>query len=192
MIDESKFEDLIDLAKNGDTPAKEALYIYIYEDLHEVARRLMRQYNGNEFQTTTLVNEVVMRFEKADSLKTISSRKVFFSIATRAMNQILIDHYRRRKKLIDSPDRRSAPFDIVLDQIEGKLGIEFEALQLELQTLKEESPRQHAIIMHRFFGGQTIHETAELLGVSRQTVERDWRIGRARLMKGLRESDSPG
>ncbi len=103
------------------------------------------------------------------------------------MNNILIDHYRRRKKSIDSPDRAGVPLDDIFTQLEANFGIEFEDLQAELTKLEREAPRQHRVIMHRFFGGLTIKETANLLDISVQSVERDWRLARAKLISRLQE-----
>jgi len=180
--------DLIRRASRNDVEGKSLLYSEIYDELRKVAHRFIRHERDNEFQTTALVNEVVLRFEKYDSLRSMANRKVFFSVASRAMNQILIDHYRRRKKLVDGPDRSAKSFDLILNHMEETLGIEFESLQVELQALERDYPRQHSVVMHKFFGGLTIGQTAELLGVSAQTVERDWRIARARLFRRLRES----
>ena len=103
------------------------------------------------------------------------------------MNQILIDHYRRRKKLVDSPDRKANPMDAAVHWIEKQVNADFEDLQLALHSLADHSQRQHDVVMHRFFGGFTIKETAELLDISAQTVERDWRLARARLMCELED-----
>ncbi len=179
--------DLIQRAAQNEPGAKDALYNRLYDELRDIAHRLIRRHHANDLQTTALVNEVVLRFEKSDSLRSMANRRVFFFVATRAMNQILIDQYRRRKKSIDSPDRTEQPLDKVLETIEMRLGTEFGALHLELDRLATESPRQHSVIMHRFFAGLTIRETAELLEVSDQTVERDWRIVRAKLAVRLQD-----
>ena len=183
--DTTSLTNLMQLAVRDSPGAKDALYKRVYDDLRVVAHRLIRHHRGTELQTTALVNEVVLRFEKADSIRSMKNRRVFFSVATQAMNQVLIDHYRKRSKLVDSPDQTAHPLDIILDEIEEQLGAGFDLLELELQRLAIESRRQHAVVMHRFFGGLTIHETAELLGVSTPTVERDWRIARARLFERL-------
>jgi len=101
------------------------------------------------------------------------------------MNHILIDHYRSRKKLVDNSDRISHPFDEALLWVEQEAGVDIEELQRSLELLAQQSERQHAVVTHRFFGGLTISETAELLNVSAQTVERDWRLARVKLLRSL-------
>lgn len=179
---------LIQQAAVGDDEARQELYNRVHSDLRVVAHRVASKNRSAEFHTTALVNEVVFRFEKGDALAAMENRRVFFSVATRAMNQILIDHYRKCRKSIDSPDRQSQPLDAVLIEIEDQVGTDFSQLQLELSRLANESPRQHAVVMHRYFGGLTIPQTAEILGVSVQTVQRDWRLARATLFHRLRES----
>ena len=185
--DRSPLTELIQRAANGQVNAKERLYERVYNDLRSIAHRLMRDRRNNELQTTALVNEVLLRFEKGDALTTIANRRVFFSVAIRAMYQILVDQYRRRKKQIDGPGRIAEPLDQVVAVIEEQVGADFARLQVALDELASESPRQHEVIMHRFFGGLSIRHTAELLDVSVQTVERDWRLSRAKLLRELQD-----
>lgn len=101
------------------------------------------------------------------------------------MRNVLIDHYRKRKTAHNRLPGSRVPLDEVIDQMEQKLSVEFISLHEELIELEAASPRQHTVVMYRFFGGCSIAETAELLGVSVQTIQRDWRIARARLLKRL-------
>jgi len=183
---EKDITQLIQRSPN-DSKAKAELYEEVYGDLRQAAHRFMRKQRGGDFQTTALVNEVLLRFESGDALKNMANRRVFFSVAIRAMNQVLIDHYRRRKKLVDSPDRGVELLDQAVASIEDQFGFDFERLQLSLEKLSKESPRQHAVIMHRFFGGLSIKGTAELLEVSDGTIERDWRLARAKLFRELQD-----
>ena len=186
--EEFPLTDLIQAAANDVDGAKNELYQRVYDELRELAHNIMvREQKAQELQATAIVNEVILRFEKGDVLKSVTNRRVFFSIANRAMRQILIDHYRKRRKLVDSPDRTMSPLDAAVQWIEDQVDANFGDLQLALQSLGEHSQRQHDVVMHRFFGGFTIQETAELLDVSAQTVERDWRLARARLLRELRE-----
>jgi DNA-directed RNA polymerase specialized sigma24 family protein len=77
--------------------------------------------------------------------------------------------------------------DEVISATEAEFGVTFDALADALKWLDVESPRQHAALVHRYFGGLSIAETAALLEVSVGTIERDCRIGRARLLHRLRE-----
>ena len=183
--DDEELTSLIQNAASDKPNARAELYSRVYDNLRSAARRLLNRQRRSEFQTTALVNEVIFRFERGGALTSMENRRVFFSVAIRAMNQVLVDHYRKRKKQIDGPDRLAEPLDGVIEQIESQVGTDLDHLQLELARLANESPRQHAVIMHRFFGGLTIPETAELLAVSEQTVQRDWRLARATLFRRL-------
>ena len=80
--------------------------------------------------------------------------------------------------------------DGIVKLIESEVDADFELLQIALDELLTDSPRQHAVVMHRFFGGLTIRATSEMLNVSVQTVERDWRLARAKLYQRLRGDGS--
>jgi len=194
MYDDEDLEPitlLIRMAGEGDHSAKSRLYTRVERSLRSTAHFLLRSRPNPDLQTTDLINEVYLRFELSDTLKKVPNRRVFFAVLTKAMNNVLIDHYRKRKTADRCLPRSRVPLDEIIDRIEDKLGVEFVDLHEELIRLKAESPRQHMVIFYRFFGGCTIAETAELLGVSNQSVQRDWRFARARLARrlGVRDSD---
>ena len=182
---EPRLTDLIQLAANAND-AREQLYQRVYDDLRAAARRVLPEHPKGDLQTTALVHEVFLRFEKSEALTCMTNRRVFFAVAIRAMNQVLIDHYRRRTRNVDSPNRASQILDDAVAWLEEKTGFEFERLHLALQELERSAPRQHLVIMHRFFGGLTVAETAELLDISDKTVERDGRLARAKLLHYLK------
>ena len=187
--DAAPLTELIQMAAD-DRSAKDSLYHRVYDDLRTVAHRLMRKHRGNDLQTSALVNEVVIRFERGDALQTMANRRVFFSVATRAMNQILVDHFRRRKKNVDSPDRNALALNATVESIEKQVGCDFGCLNCALEKLEHASPRQHAVVMHRFFGGLSVASTADILDVSVGTVERDWRLAKAKLFQWIQEQDN--
>lgn len=189
-MNQEDFSSVLQLAAADDPVAKERFYQLIYDDLRDVARRVLsRERNKGEMQTTALVNEMVLRFEKGNALKGMANRRVFFATAIRAMNNILVDHYRRRKKLVDSPDRIASPLDAALAWFEHQVGHDFDQLQASLKSLAADSPRQHQVVMHRFFGGLSNQQTADLLGISLSSVERDWRLARAKLLSSMGNMD---
>ena len=183
---DERITDLMRLAGTGSTDAKQRLYARVYDDLRSAARRLVRRRTPQDLQTTEIVNEVVLRFEARGGIGDLRNRHVLFSVAIRAMRQVLVDQYRRRKKLVDSPDRKAVPLDDLVDTVEQQLGYDVERLESALAALEAESPRQYAVITHRFFGGMTISETARVLDVSQPTVERDWKLARAKLFRWMR------
>lgn len=184
---QAELTQLIQLAGAGDQDAKDSLYRLVHDELRQLARKLVRGRGCGDLDSTALVNEVVLRFEKGEHLRNFANRRVFFSVALQAMNQILINHYHRRRKNVDGGIRAREPLDAVILAMEEKSGSDFEALHQALGCLEKESPRQHLVIMYRFFGGLTITQAAQMLEVSKGTVERDWRLARARLYRMLRE-----
>ena len=173
--------ELLRRSAAGDQQAKARLYSEVYDELKSIAHHVMQARSRDVFQTTALVNQLLLRFESGNALQSIPNRRVFFAVAIKAMNQILIDHYRSRKRMIDSDGRTRQPLDEVLQLMEKHNGCDFESLHWALGKLAEQSPRQHEVVVHRYFGGLTINETAELLDVSEGTIERDWRLARAKL-----------
>lgn len=186
--EDTPITELLQRIAAGAAEAKQELYRHIYDDLRASAKRVMRQQPRNDFQTTDLVNEVILRFETKNTVAGFPNRRVLFSVAIRAMRQVLIDQYRRRKKLIDSPDRVAEPLDRVLLAIERKTGYDFELLQMALDSLETESPRLFAVINSRVFGGLSIAETAKLLDISRQTVDRDWKLAKAKVFRFMKDN----
>ncbi len=182
-----KVTQLLRLSAEGDPVAKDELFRLIYDDLRNAAHREIRRKSHGDFQTTDLVHESMLRFQDVRVLDKYSkNRRVFYSVAIRAMQQVLIDHYRRRAK-----EPKLASQSMIIDQAtevaESRFGVDFGKLSDALNWLEEVSPRQHAALVHRFFGGLTISQTADLLEVSAGTIERDCRIGRARLLRRLSE-----
>ena len=182
-----KLTDLIQQAANNAPDAKDKLYALIYDDLRVTARRVMRKQPQRDLHTTDLVNEVVLRFESKNAMARFANRRVLFSVAIRAMRQVLIDHYRRRTKLVDSPDRNAVPLDEVVLAIKQQIGYDVEQLDVAIASLEAEAPRQHAVLTYRVFGGLSIAETATLLEVSRQTVDRDWTLAKAKVFRFMKD-----
>ena len=187
---DSSVTELLQRAASGETDAREELYNMIYDDMRAAAARVLRQNYRGDFQTTALVNESLLRFEKEAVLEKYSkNRRIFFYVAIQAMQQILVDHYRNRKRETTVPDDDGNPFEKAINTIETQTGVEFSRLNDALERLKASNPRQYSIIVHRFFGGLTIPQTAELLEVSEGTVQRDWRLARAKLLLQLKKED---
>ena len=163
----------------GDEEAKERLFRVVYEELREAARGLMRgERKGHTLEPTALVHEAVIRLMQDGALEDAPNRKYFFGTAIRAMRQILVDHARHKKSLKQGGDRARVPLDDIQERLEQGSGTDLESLD---QALGKLEPRQREIVEHRFFGGLTAEQTAEQLGVSLGTVERDWRLARAKL-----------
>ncbi len=168
----------------GNHAALDELMSLVYDELRRLARRYMTgERTGHTLQTTALVNEAYLRLVDQQSVRW-QNRAHFFGIAARLMRQILVDHARGRQAAkrgggqmllsVSALDRIGAREDVNLVELD-------EALR-RLETVDEQKSR---IVELRYFGGLTIEETAEALGVSPATVKRDWTMVRAWLRREL-------
>jgi len=181
---------LLQQVKKGDDSARDRLFIELQSELRDMASALMRRERPDHtLQATALVNEACIRLLDSDAIANASDRRYFFGMANRAMRQILVDHARRRQTSKRGGDYQRGSLDIVLDNFETSNGCNFEDLESSLENLEQESPRQREVVELRFFSGLSIPEVAEVLDVSVGTVERDWRLARAKLYQQLRESE---
>ncbi|MCO8125510.1 ECF-type sigma factor [Stieleria sp. TO1_6] len=173
---------------NGNDSVKEKLFEQLQSELRQMASNLMRRERADHtLQATALVNEACLRLLDSDAIGNATDRRYFFAAANRAMRQILVDHARRRSTSKRGGDYQRGSLDVVLENFEHSNGCRFEDLEASLDALEKDSPRQREVVELRFFSGLSIPETAEVLGVSEGTVERDWRLARAKLYQQLRE-----
>lgn len=161
----------------------------IYNELRRLAQRHLRgERPGHTLQSTALVHEAYMRMVKPGSLR-IENRAHFFAVASQIMRQILVDYARNR-----AAAKRDFGQRVTLDaaaELGKKEPLDLLALDDALTTLEKMSPRQSRIVELRFFGGLSIDETSEFLGVSAATVERDWAVARAWLYREIAGSSPP-
>jgi len=157
----------------------------IYDELRAMARRqLGREHERHTLQTTDLVHEAYLRLAGDDAV-TQHGRAYFYAAAARAMRQVLVDAARRRNAL----KRRSGTAVVSLEESSGvdAYGDELIALDTALGELEHRHPRHARTVECRFFGGMSVDDTAEALGVSPRTVKSDWALARAWLYDTLRE-----
>lgn len=155
----------------------------IYQSLHELAARQLRDQHAHSLQPTALVHEAWMRIAKLQDLRG-EARAQFFALAGKAMRSVLVDHARRR-----SARKRDGGERIDLDEeqlgAETTPAIEILALDEALQRLEGIDANLVRVVDLMFFCGKSIDETAELLGTSGRTVKRRWRFARAWLREQL-------
>jgi RNA polymerase sigma factor (TIGR02999 family) len=172
----------------GDPAALEALTPVVYDEL----RRLARRYMGNErvghtLQATALVNEAYMRLVDIHKVQW-QNRAHFFAMSARLMRRILVDSARARKY----QKRGGGAQKVTLDErlLVAEPGRDLVALDDALNALAKVDERKSKVVEMRFFGGLTVEETAEALGVSVDTVMRDWKLAKAWLLRELGSSSS--
>jgi RNA polymerase sigma-70 factor (ECF subfamily) len=181
--------ELLAQAGAGDSTAASRLMTLVYEELRGVAGGYLRgQRAGHTLQPTALVHEAFLKLTDKTNPRW-NDRAHFFALAARAMRQILIDHARGK----DAAKRgggggegawRRVTLDVAVAP-SGHTDIDVLALDESLETLARLDPRQAQIVEMRFFGGLTVQEAADVLGVSVPTVELDWRMARAWLSRRL-------
>jgi RNA polymerase sigma factor (TIGR02999 family) len=171
----------------GKPEALQRLTPLIYEELRRLANHYLRQEaNPNTLQSTALVHEAYLRMVKQDAVNW-QGRSHFFGIAARLIRQILVDHARKRH----AGKRQSGGPLLVLDEsVDVPGGGEVDLVRLDdaLTSLASIDELQSRIIELRFFGGLSIEETADLVGVSPRSVKRQWAIARAWLFRELRKA----
>jgi RNA polymerase sigma-70 factor, ECF subfamily len=170
--------------RQGDAAALDRLIPVVYDELRRVARRRLRgESPGHALQATALVHEVYLRLVDVDRM-TLTSRAHFFGVAATLMRQILVDHARRQHA-----DKRGGRATMVsLDGVSPAalpLSVDVLALDQALGALSVIDDRQCRVVELRFFAGLNIDETAEALGVSPTTVEREWALAKAWLYRQL-------
>jgi RNA polymerase sigma factor (TIGR02999 family) len=176
-------------ARTGDHEARGELLALVYEELRQVASRLMvRERTDHTLSPTAVVHEAVIRLLGDAVFDKAADRNFLFASAARAMREVLIDHARRRGTHRRGGGRRRVPLDAVVDYFEGQ-GLDVVAVHEALDRLADLDGRQAQVMTLRYFGGLTVSEVAGALGVSVVTVERDWRVARAWLAGQLGATD---
>jgi len=176
------------LTPQGEDQQAELDYLFslTYEELRRLASTVRRNERSETLNTTALVNEAWMKLAKSPRFS-LTSVLHFKRIAARAMRQLLIEAARRRAAEKRGPDAILVTLD---DAAHGIASADSETdlvkLDAALVELAQLNPRQALMVEARFFGGLDLDEAAELLGVSKTTVVRDWRATKAWLAHRLR------
>jgi RNA polymerase sigma factor (TIGR02999 family) len=177
--------------RGGSAAALQSLIPLVYDELHTLASRyLSHERSDHTLQTTALVNEAYLKLA-AQHRVDWQSRAHFFGVAANLMRRILVDHARHQRRVkrgggaplvpleeIDPPSPKAA-----VDAVDAY------ALDRALTRLEALDPQQGRIVELRYFGGMTIEETAEVVGLSTATIKREWSVARAWLYRDL--ADAP-
>ena len=177
---------LLSDCSDGDSGAFDRLMPLVYDDLRRIAhRRLAAEQSGHTLSTTAVVHEAYLQLVN-QATATWRDRAHFFAVAARVIRHVLIDYARARKAAKRGGDAIRIPLSEDLDGRETDM-IELLALDEALSELASLDPRLERIVELRFFGGMTMRDAAEAMGVSQRTAERDWRRARAYLYRALRD-----
>ena len=183
--------------RNGSSAALDALLPLVYDELRRLAsRQRSGLYDAETLNSTALVHEAYLRLA-AQSKPQWSGYPHFLAVASTAMRQILLDHAKARHAAKRGGGRAHLPLDevesiLAADEDHGGAGAEaLVALDESLNRLQKVDPRQSRIVECRIFGGMSIDDTAEALGVSPATVKRGWAMAQAWLYRDLRQHHAP-
>ena len=168
----------------GSQQALDQLIPLVYDELRRLARSYLRREGAaHTMQTTALVHEAYVRL--VDSTRVHwHDRTHFYGIAARVMRRVLVDLARARGAAKRGGDVRRVSFDEALD-LSVDQDADLVALDEALVALAALDDRKSQVVEMRFFGGLSVEETAEALGISVETVHRDWRFAKSWLLREL-------
>src|SRR5688572_28855398 len=167
----------------GEQGAMDELLPLVYRELHKIAHRYLNKERGEHtLQTTALVHEAYIKLIDQTRVQW-QNRAHFFGIAAQAMRRILVDNARQR--LAGKRGSGAEKISIEDNQIDisDEKASNLIELDFALKKLAELDPNKSRLVELRYFGGLSLEETAEVMGVSRPTVIRQWRLAKAWLYK---------
>jgi RNA polymerase sigma factor (TIGR02999 family) len=175
--------------RHGDQAALDRLMPLVYDELHRLADHFMRgERRDHTIQATALVHEAYLRLIELENIRW-QDRAHFFAVAARMMRRVLVDYARHRRSGKGDIGEPTVSLDEVAT-LSHQQEPALLALDDALKSLETLDPRKCQIVEFKFFGGLTIEESAEVLGVSHATVEREWRLARAWLFREIRQGNS--
>lgn len=172
----------------------DALFQRVHAELRAMAQQFMGgERSGHTLQATALVNELYLRFGGGPP-KLWKTRAEFFGAAARSMRHILVDHARAKgaRKRGTGAARAALSIAALEDAVQTQNSDGFLALDDVLSRFEKVDPRAAEVVLLRFYAGRTKADTAELLGISERTVDRDWEIARAWLLQALLAEQKEG
>jgi RNA polymerase sigma factor (TIGR02999 family) len=158
----------------------------VYNELRQLAHHYLREErSGHTLQATALVHEVYLRLIPQQQANW-EDRGRFIGIAAHLMRQILVDYARgKQRDKRGGKDQSRVPLDEDVVAIDASESHRWQELDQALERLAQLDPRQSQVVELRYFGGLTVEETAQVLGISAKTVKRDWSVARAWLRREL-------
>ncbi|HUQ33458.1 MAG TPA: ECF-type sigma factor [Pyrinomonadaceae bacterium] len=175
----------------GNRSALDRLTPLVYDELRRIARRRMRRERaGHTLQTTALVNEAYLCLVEEQNVHW-RNRAHFFALSARIMRNILIDHARRRGYQKHGGGALRVTLDESAAMSEGRAA-DLVALDEALKELAARDELKGRIVELRYFGGMTVEEVAEVLGIAPVTVKRHWKAAKARLFHALKQNKGDG
>ena len=158
------------------------------DELHRMARQYLRKERaGHTLQTTALVNEAYLRLIDQREVSW-QNRAHFFAVAARLMRRILVDYARARHYAKRAGEEHKVALEEAAE-VSDERGAELIAVDEALESLAAFDERKGRVVELRFYGGLNVEETAAVLGISPESVQRDWRLARLWLLRELSRED---
>ena len=175
---------------DGDAGALDRLMELLYPRLRRIAhQRLAHRRPDESLDSADLADETYLKLVRAGGIR-CENRAHFLALCAQIMRRILVDHARRRRFAKRGGGLPHVPLEELVLVAQAR-GIEVLALDEALAALARIDPRKSRVVELRYFGGLTIEETAEVVGVSIDTTKRDWRMARAWLLAELTRRPAP-
>jgi RNA polymerase sigma factor (TIGR02999 family) len=169
----------------GDPQALDRLIPLVYKELRDIAHyHLQQERPGHTLQSAALVHEAYLKLWGKKAAFDAENRAHFLAVASRQMRQILVDYARSR-----AAAKRGANFKVELSAalaLAHERSTDLAALDDALNQLSQFDERQSGIVEMRYFGGLSIDEIGEVLGISRSTVKREWNVAKAWLTRQMK------
>jgi len=180
---------ILSAIEQGDPAAAEQLLPLVYEELRKLAaQRMAQEKPGQTLQATALVHEAYIRLVDVEKAQHWDSRGHFFAAAAEAMRRILVDSALRKSSRKRGGDYERVELGSNLSAPEDKAE-DILAVDEALNQLSAEDPQAAELVKLRFFGGCSVTQAAEILGISRSSAYRQWAYARAALQCLLPERD---
>jgi len=188
----SEVTRILSAIEQGDPHAAEQLLPLVYDELRKLAAQwLAREAPGQTLQATALVHEAYLRLVKVEQVQDWDSRGHFFAAAAEAMRRILVENARRKKRIKHGGGLGRV--EVELASLPTRMpSDEILALEEALEKLKQQDPVKAQLVIVRYFGGMTIEQASEVLGISRVTAHRYWTYARAWLRQQITGGAEPG
>jgi RNA polymerase sigma factor (TIGR02999 family) len=189
-VSQSPVTTLLTRWRQGDSTALEELLPLVYKELRRIAARQLRRERPNHtLQPTALVHEVYLKLVDQHRIEW-QNRAQFYGVAAQLIRRILVDHVRNRR----TAKRGAGAVTVALDDaVSEPLRQDIDLVKLDdaLLGLATKDQQQSRVVELRFFGGLSIEETADVLGISPSTVKRDWAAAKAWLYRDMSTRPSP-